>query len=116
MTEIETFFSAWAMAEPSERSAAIKSALATSATYADPRTEAPLEGPQAVSDYVGMFTQMAPGASANVVKTDTIQNAARVTVAFRMADGKEQLGQYFVEPATGPITRMIGFVGTGTPE
>lgn len=116
MTEIETFFSAWSMAKPPERAATIESALATNATYADPRTEAPLEGPQAVADYVGMFTQMAPGASANVVKSDTIQNTARVTVAFRMADGKEQLGQYFVEPATGPITRMTGFVGAGTPE
>ena len=116
MTAVETFFSAWGMAEADARNAAIQAAVADDVTYADPRTEAPLSGPNAISEYVGMFTQMAPGAVAEVVKSDTIHGATRATVAFRMADGKEQFGQYFVEPAEGKLTRLVGFVGTGAPE
>ena len=116
MTEIETFFGAWSMSDAEARAAAVGAALQPDASYADPRTDAPLSGPDAIAEYVGMFSQMAPGAEAVVVKSDTIQNAARVTVAFRMADGKEQLGQYFVEPASGKISRMTGFVGIGAPE
>ena len=116
MSEITTFFAAWGMAEASTRDAAIRDVVADTVTYADPRTETPLTGPDALSTYIGMFTEMAPGAKANVVKEDTIHGMARVTIVFRMADGMEQLGQYFVEPAAGKITRMTGFVGTGTPE
>ena len=116
MSEIKTFFAAWGMTEASARDAAIRNAVTDSVTYADPRTETPLSGPDALSSYIGVFTEMAPGATANVVKEDSIQGMARVTVAFRMADGKEQHGQYFVEPSQGKITRMTGFVGTGTPE
>lgn len=116
MSKIETFFATWAMADAAERLGAIESAVSADVTYTDPRTDAPLIGPNALADYVGMFNQMAPGASAVVVKSDTIQNTTRVTVAFRMADGKKQHGQYFVEPSAGKITRMTGFVGTGAPE
>ena len=73
-------------------------------------------GADALSDYVGMFTQAAPGATANVVKSDTIQGMTRATVAFRMPNGREQHGQDFVEPSDGPMSRMVGFVGTGGPE
>lgn len=116
MSEITTFFAAWGMAEASTRDAAIRDAVADTVTYADPRTEAPLTGPDALSSYIGMFTEMAPGATANVVKEDMIHGMARVTVAFRMADGMEQHGQYFIEPSEGKITRMTGFVGTGALE
>ncbi len=116
MSEITTFFAAWGMAEASERDAAIRDAVTADVTYTDPRTEAPITGPEALSEYVGMFTQMAPGASASVVNTDTTGGSARVTVAFRMADGKEQLGQYFIEPALGRVARMTGFAGMGAPE
>ena len=116
MTEIETFFSAWSMADSAERGAAIESAVEAGVTYADPRTETPLTGPQALTDYVGMFTSAAPGATASVVKQDETQGTARITVAFRMADGMEQHGQYFVEPSQGRIARMTGFVGMGVPE
>lgn len=115
MSEIQNFFAAWGMADAEERNAAIQGAVTSNITYADPRTEAPLTGLDALSAYVGMFTEMAPGATASVVKEDTTGGMARVTVAFRMADGKEQLGQYFVEPASGKIARMTGFVGTGAP-
>ena len=62
-----------------------------------------------------MFVANAPGAKAVVVDTQTRHGVTRATVAFRMADGMEQMGQYFVEQDTGGITRMVGFVGTGVP-
>ena len=116
MSQIETFFEAWGMAEPEARKAAIESAVENDIVYADPRSPSPITGAAALADYVGMFSQAAPGARAVVVKSDVTGEMARVTVAFRMADGMEQLGQYFIEPATGPILRMTGFVGTGAPE
>ena len=116
MSHISTFFSAWAMADANARASTVRDAVAENVTYADPRTETPVEGPDALADYVGMFSQAAPGATAEVVKSDSIQGQARVTVAFKMPNSMEQLGQYFVTPADGPITAMTGFVGTGTPE
>ena len=116
MSHITTFFSAWAMADADKRASAVRDAVTDNVTYSDPRTEAPIEGPDALADYVGMFSKAAPGATAEVVKSDTIQGQSRVTVAFKMPNGMEQLGQYFVTPADGPITSMTGFVGTGTPE
>lgn len=116
MTEIETFFSAWAKADAVERKATLDTVLHPDVSYADPRTETALTGVDAISDYLGMFTQMAPGAEAIVLKSDMIQSTLRATVAFRMADGKVQHGQYFVEPASGKIERLVGFVGTGAVE
>lgn len=118
MTSIEAFFAAWSMTDDAERLATIAAATAPAVSYADPRTPEPLNGPDAIAEYVAMFAQAAPGATANVIKHDAHHGAARVTVEFKMADGLTQHGQYFVEPedANAPITRMIGFVGTGAPE
>lgn len=115
MTPVEQFFSAWGMADSADRKAAIEAVVAADVIYADPRTEAPIAGAEGLVEYVGMFSQSAPGAVAEVVKTDSTQGMTRVTVAFRMPGGMEQHGQYFVEPADGPIARMTGFVGTGAP-
>lgn len=116
-SSIETFFDAWSVAQADARLAAVQSAVVEDAIYADPRTSEPLSGPAAIAKYVGMFVEMAPGASATVVNTQTQAGMTRVTVAFRMADGTEQLGQYFVElSGEGKITRMIGFVGIGAAE
>ena len=114
---ITGFFSAWSMADASERGAAISAAMAADATYADPRTPGTLTGPAAVSDYVGNFTAAAPGATVAVVKSGETQGATLATIAFRMAGGMEQMGQYFVETNDdGHISRMVGFVGTGAAE
>ena len=65
-------------------------------------------------EYVGMFSAQAPGAVAEVTHTDTRDGVTRATIAFKMPNGMEQTGQYFVEKSQdGLITRMIGFVGTG---
>ncbi len=116
MAEIDDFFAAWGMADATDRNAAIQGSVAGDVVYADPRTDAPIQGPDALAAYVGMFTDASPGATATVVKTETIQGTARVTVAFRMGNGMEQFGQYFISPADGPIARMTGFAGTGAPE
>lgn len=116
MAEIDGFFAAWGMVDEADRSAAIQGSVASDVVYADPRTDAPIQGPVALADYVGMFTKAAPGATATVVKSDSIQGTARVTVAFRMGNGMEQFGQYFIRPAEGPIAQITGFVGTGAPE
>jgi hypothetical protein len=90
--------------------------MATNAIYIDPRTSEPLSGASAISEYVGMFVQMAPGAVAAVVDTQVQHGMTRATIAFRMKDGMEQMGQYFVESNdAGAITRVVGFVGTGVP-
>lgn len=113
---IATFFEAWGMSDADARQNAIHASFGTSATYADPRTDAPLTGPEAVTEYVGMFATSAPGAVAEVVGLDTRADVSRATIAFKMPNGMEQMGQYFVEHGPdGLISRMVGFVGTGAP-
>jgi len=112
---ITTFFAAWGMSDADARSAAIHDAVSATATYVDPRTDAPLVGPAALAEYVGMFTAQAPGAVAEVTNTDTRDGVTRATIAFKMPNGMEQAGQYFVQMAeNGQINRMVGFVGTGS--
>lgn len=115
--KIQDFFDAWGMSGDQSRQAAINASVSPDVIYCDPRTPEPICGPGPLADYLSMFSQAAPGASAKVVKSDTSHAHARVTVAFRMADGMEQLGQYFVQTDdAGNITAMSGFVGTGAPE
>lgn len=117
---IETFFSAWGMDDDSQRAATIAGVMATDTTYADPRAPETLTGPQAIADYVNMFSANAPGWTATVVKADETAGSVRATVAFggKGPDGGDmvQHGQYFVDIADDRITRMVGFVGTGAPE
>lgn len=112
--KLTVFFDAWGMADAADRSAAVAASCAQTVSYMDPRTENPITGPEALADYVGMFSQQAPGAVAEVAKAETRGGVARATVAFKMPNGMQQMGQYFVETGEdGAITRMIGFVGTG---
>ena len=114
---VSTFFSAWGMADAASRLSAIQGSLAQNASYMDPRTEASLSGPQAIASYVGMFTEQAPGAVAEVTSTDSRGGVTRATIAFKMPNGMEQTGQYFVEyDKDDRIARMVGFVGTGAAE
>jgi hypothetical protein len=111
------FFEAWQIDEAEARLAKITSAVTENISYNDPRTPETINGIAALSDYVGMFSANAPGWSAKVVKSDTIANVTRVTVAFSGMgpDGTEQvqLGQYFLEKDRDLVSRMVGFVGTG---
>ena len=115
---IMAFFDAWEMTAAQPRLEKIAGAVTDSVRYADPRSPEEIEGAVALSEYVGMFSAGAPGWSAKVVKSDTQAGVTRVTVAFGGPgpDGNnvEQLGQYFVEKDGERITRMIGFVGTGS--
>lgn len=120
MSRIETFFSSWGMSDDAERAAAIASVYTAKGTYADPRSQGALTGPQDIAGYVNMFAANAPGWTARVVKSDTIADCTRVAVAFggMGPDGTEmvQHGQYFVTFDAGMIASMTGFVGTGAPE
>jgi len=113
----EKFFATWALQDDAARLAQLTACFATSGSYADPRTDAPLIGPDAVAAYVAMFAKSAPGAIAEVAKAETRAGVTRATIAFKMPNGMEQSGQYFIEEDdSGQITRMVGFVGTGAPE
>ena len=114
---IESFFAAWGEPDAEARATTLNAAVAPAFTYADPRTQDPIHDGDALAAYVGMFSQYAPGATAQVVNLANIGDAFRATVEFAMPDGKKQLGQYFGDTdETGRITRMTGFVGLGEPE
>ena len=117
---ISTFFDAWAINDADARMAKIIESCSADVQYADPRSQGNLSGVDALSEYVGMFSANAPGWSASVVKTDTTAETCRATVAFggKGPDGEEmvQHGQYFVEFDGEKISRMVGFVGTGSPD
>ncbi len=113
MTATDTFFCAWSEADDAARLALISGVVTGECTYDDPRSQGILTGDAAISDYVGNFARMAVGAKVVVVKTDLRGTSERATIAFQMADGMEQMGQYFIEHDDDKITRMVGFVGTG---
>ena len=117
---ISIFFDAWRIESSDERLEQIASAVSDGVEYDDPRTSQTLKGINALNDYVGMFSANAPGWSARVLSADTIAGMTRATVAFggKGPDGNEvtQLGQYFVETEGDLICRMVGFVGTGSPD
>lgn len=117
---ISDFFNAWQLEAADARLETISGAVTADIQYDDPRTPDTVKGIEALNEYVGMFSANAPGWSANVVQSNTTAGMTRATVAFggKGPDGKEmvQLGQYFVEKEGALISRMVGFVGTGTPE
>lgn len=117
---IELFFDAWGMSDEASRAETIRSVYASGGSYADPRSDGVLSGPDAIAHYVSAFSANAPGWTAKVVKSDATAGAIRATVAFggKGPDGTEmvQHGQYFAEMDGAKIVRMTGFVGTGAPE
>jgi len=117
---ISTFFDAWQIEDTGDRLAKITSAVTANVRYDDPRTPQTMNGIDALTEYVGMFSANAPGWSAKVIGTDTTAGMTRATVAFggKGPDGNDmvQHGQYFVETDGDFISRMVGFVGTGSVE
>lgn len=117
MQAIHDFFRAWGEADADARATLIRSAMAPEFSYADPRTEAALTSANALIDYVGMFNQAAPGATAKAVSISTTSGMHRATVEFAMPNGMVQMGQYFIETdAQGLLTRLTGFAGMGAPD
>lgn len=114
---ISTFFEAWEVTDTEARMEKLNCSVTKNIHYNDPRTTDTIKGIEALNDYVGMFSENAPGWSARVTKSDTTGDITRATVAFsgKGPDGAEkvQLGQYFIEIDSGLISRMVGFVGTG---
>lgn len=114
---VETFFNAWGETDAAARATALCSTLADTFEYLDPRTPEPVTDTDSLLGYVAMYSEYAPGATASAVHISQTGGHTRATVEFAMADGKTQHGQYFIEhDAQGKLTRVIGFVGMGTPE
>ncbi|SHI99472.1 hypothetical protein SAMN05444000_104127 [Shimia gijangensis] len=114
---IESFFAAWGESNPDIRETVLRASLSDKVSYADPRTSGIIPSVDELVEYVGMYTQMAPGATARLAGLSETQNSFRATVEFRLADGRTQLGQYFIETDDqSHLCRMVGFVGLGEPE
>ena len=112
---VQKFFSSWGDDNTERQATTIGKVLAENVRYVDPRTEAPLTSSSAIAAYVSQFTQMAPGSVAEAIDVSSRDGIIRATVAFRMPNGMEQIGQYFIEQnAAGKLTRFVGFVGTGS--
>lgn len=112
---VKRFFNAWGDSDAETRMAVLGDVLAHGVRYADPRTDAALEGVAAVVDYVGEFSQLAPGALAQVVDMQDCDGVLRATVEFTMPGGMSQMGQYMIEADdAGRLTRLVGFKGVGT--
>ncbi len=110
------FFAAWGMEDAAARATSIRDSVAPAFHYLDPRTPEPISSFDDLVAYVAMYTQYAPGASAEVRNLSETSGHFRATVAFCMADGQVQMGQYFIECDTDnrPV-RLIGFAGLGDP-
>lgn len=117
MTDSVTkFFAAWAEQDETARNGMIDEALGDTILYADPRTDAALTDADAVKAYVGQFSKMAPGMPVAAAHISTTLSFARATVLFGAGE-QSQTGQYVADlDAAGKITRLVGFVGMGTPE
>jgi len=119
-SHLTTFFDAWSETDAQTRLNMISEACADNISYTDPRSDGRLNGLNAVSDYVGMFSANAPGWTATVVATDTVGDTNRTIVAFggKGPDGSDmvQHGTYFSVQAHGKLVMIAGFVGTGAPE
>jgi hypothetical protein len=114
---IEAFFAAWGEADAGALNAALTEVISSEISYLDPRTDAALTSADAVTEYVAMYSTMAPGATAKAAVISETGGVFRATVEFAMPDGMKQFGQYFIEAdAAGKLTRMVGFVGTGAME
>ena len=113
---IEQFFSAWSETDSESRKSTIDGALASSATYSDPRSGSRLSGVDAISEYVGHFSANAPGWSATVDSVDEVNGYAKAIVSFGGpgpdGDRISQQGTYFVEAdESGTVVALAGFVG-----
>ena len=115
---LERFFGAWGEADDGARMAALEDALAPGFTYSDPRSNGRVSDIGALNDYLAAFTANAPGWTASVVRSDTVNGYTRALVAFGGPgpDGAKmvQHGTYFAETDDmGRIETLAGFVGAG---
>ena len=111
---IQTFFDAWGDTDADQRQTKIAAAMADPFTYADPRSDGAITSLDALTAYVGQFTDTAPCWTATVVQSDTHSGFSRALVAFLENGEARQHGTYFARhDATGQLTQLVGFVGAG---
>ena len=118
--EVANFFASWGETDDEARLKVIGECMSAKFAYSDPRSGTRLTTIEALSGYVGMFTANAPGWTARVEMSDTVNGYVRAIVRFAGPgpDGQEiaQHGTYFAETDTsGRLVTLAGFVGTGTP-
>ena len=118
MKPIYDFFDAWGEADEDPRGKVIRHVVCPDFIYIDPRTQDPITDLDTLVSYIGNFSKAAPGAQAKLARLSTSDDDYhRATVAFIMADGVQQLGQYYVETdRTNRITKLVGFPGIGDPD
>ena len=110
---IDQFFLAWGEADAARRRDLIAGAMASDFAYADPRTGQDITTLDALADYVGQFTDSAPGWTARVVQSDGHGNHRRAVVAFLDNGEARQHGTYAARLTDGRIASLVGFVGAG---
>ena len=110
---IDQFFLAWGEADPARRRDLIAGAMAADFAYADPRTVRDITTLDALAEYVGQFTDSAPGWTARVVQSDGHGNHRRAIVAFGDGQGTRQHGSYYARLHEDRIAALIGFKGAG---
>ena len=113
---LHTLFAAWGEPSPEVRAAHTDAAIGPNFYYADPNTAAPIKGRDAYLAYIAQFSEMMPGASAEVVSVSSHNTHARATVDFSSGGKRMMRGQYFADIEDGMVVRLIGFTGTGEPE
>ena len=81
----------------------------------DPRTGQDITTVDALADYVGQFTESAPGWTAAVTESKGYGDHRRVFVAFRDNGEARQPGTYYAHLRDGRIATLVGFAGAGGP-
>ncbi|KQI69061.1 hypothetical protein AN189_05590 [Loktanella sp. 3ANDIMAR09] len=111
---IADFFAAWGETDAAKRRATIAACMADHFVYCDPRSPGQITTLDGLAEYIGMYSQMAPGWTAGVIQTDAQNGFARSIVGFGDGGDWAQHGTYFAAlNATGQMTTLAGFVGAG---
>lgn len=115
MESMAQFFDAWSESDAEKRQSHISQALSDDCIYSDPRSQGRLQGVEAISTYVGMFSASAPGWSARVKQSEECNGFLRALVVFSGPgpDGSnaEQHGTYFAQTEeSGKLVLLVGFV------
>ncbi len=103
-------------ADPALRQDELQTCLAADAAYCDPN--GPLDGPAALSDYMGGFQQSLPGARFEILQVIAHNGRSLARWALRGADGTVlQLGASFAtHDAEGRLQTISGFFPLGAAE
>jgi len=115
-TCLHRLFSAWGDPSPDTRASLTDAAIGPDFYYSDPNAPDPIRGLAAYLDYIAQFSEMMPGARAEVVAISEHHGHLRTTVDFTKDGQRLMRGQYFADVSEGRLQRVIGFSGMGEPD